>query len=78
MEVGLLEDGDRVSKDGPFMVYVTRGGGTLNGVPVKDGDLVRGENLQFEPQLETQIIVVSEKSGLGLFSSHRLRGWAQF
>ena len=58
IDVGLLETNQTVSVNGPFLSYVTRGTGLINGEPVIDGDLVRGENLTLKTTEESQIIVV--------------------
>ncbi len=58
IDVGLLAAGENVSVDGPFLAYVTRGSGHINGEIVGDGDLVRGENLEFKAVELTQLIVV--------------------
>ena len=67
MDVGLLGAGDKITVDGQFMAYITRGSGKLNGQDVTDGDLLRGENLQFEAandakDNDVQLIVVSKAS----------------
>jgi len=62
LEVGRLEKKQTISKKGGFLAYVTRGKGFLNGEPVKDGDLVRGQNLEFSAsEADTQIIIVREE-----------------
>jgi len=47
IEVGLLSTGTKITQQGEFMAYITGGKGVLNGVEVKDGDLVRDMNLNF-------------------------------
>jgi len=60
MEVGMLSANQEISKDGEFLAYVTRGSGHLNGKPVKDGDLVRGENLNFQAvNDDVQVIIIT-------------------
>lgn len=58
IDVGLLGSGESVSVRGPFLAYVTRGMGLLNGESVSDGNLVRGQNLSFDAREETQLIVI--------------------
>ncbi len=58
IDVGLLSAGEEVAVDGPFLAYVTRGSGHINGEAIRDGDLVRGENLEFKAVEPTQLIVV--------------------
>ncbi|WP_339769725.1 pirin family protein [uncultured Paraglaciecola sp.] len=47
IEVGLLSKNNNVTQEGEFIAYITCGEGILNGVEVKDGDLVRDEDLDF-------------------------------
>ena len=47
IEVGLISKNKNVRQEGDFIAYVTGGTGILNNVPVKDGDLIRDENLDF-------------------------------
>ena len=58
IDVGLLKAGQNESISGPFVAYLTRGSGFVNGERVADGDLVRGENLVFDATEDTQLIVV--------------------
>lgn len=47
IEVGLLNQGTNITHKGKFIAYITGGEGTLNGVKVKDGDLIRDDKLDF-------------------------------
>jgi redox-sensitive bicupin YhaK (pirin superfamily) len=47
IEVGLISKSVNVSQEGEFIAYVTGGEAILNNVPVKDGDLIRDDNLDF-------------------------------
>jgi len=59
LDVGRLEKKQSISKTGEFLAYVTRGKGLLCGEPEKDGDLIRGQNLEFSAaEDDTQIIIV--------------------
>ncbi len=58
IDVGLLASGNNVSIDGPFLAYVTRGSGRIGDKVVGDGDLIRGEDLEFNAAEPTQLIVV--------------------
>jgi len=58
IDVGVLAAGQNITINGPFLAYVTRGLGHINGETVRDGDLVRGENLEFSAVEPTQLIVV--------------------
>jgi hypothetical protein len=48
MEVGMLSANQKVSKDGEFLAYITKGDGRINGKSVKNGDLIQGENMDFQ------------------------------
>ena len=43
IDVGFLQPGQSANVSGPFLAYLTRGGGTLNGQELREGDLARGE-----------------------------------
>lgn len=58
IDVGQLDPGQTASVDGPFLAYLTRGEGTLNGEAVRDGDLVRGDDLTFEARDDARLIIV--------------------
>lgn len=47
-----------ISFDGGFIAYVTLGTGTINGQKVTNGDLVRGNNIEFHAELNSQIIII--------------------
>lgn len=59
VEVALLNNGQEVRSDEPFMAYVVQGKGIGNGgVKVADGDLIRGESLHFKAQAQAQLIII--------------------
>jgi len=58
LDVGLVDANQTVSLDGEFIVYVTRGNGMLDGQNIADGDLVRGYDVEFQAQTNSQIIIV--------------------
>ena len=58
LDVGLVNEKQTISLDGEFIAYVTRGDGILNDTKVSDGDLVRGNDLQFQAESNSQIIIV--------------------
>lgn len=58
VDVGLVDVNQIVSFDGEFLAYVTVGEGTLNGEKVFNGDLIRGNNLRFLAETDSQIIIV--------------------
>ena len=61
IEVANLVTDQKISKDGEFLAYITRGEGLLNGEIVKDGDLVRGNHLNFNAVNDGQIIIITEQ-----------------
>ena len=56
--VGLIDAKQTITFDGKFMAYVTKGNGIINGEKVSDGDLVRGDDISFQAQNDSQIIIV--------------------
>jgi len=58
IDVSLLHDGQTVSVDGPFLAYVTKGAGQAGDETVADGDLIRGDGLQFTADGKTQLITI--------------------
>ena len=58
IDVSLLETGQHIEINASFIAYITNGSGTANHEIIKDGDLIRGNHLQFEAIEKSQIIVV--------------------
>ena len=58
IEVGMLNKGQEITKNGEFMVYIAKGSGRLNEVSVKEGDLVKGQDLVFTARKDDVLIVV--------------------
>jgi len=58
LDVGLVDANQIISLDGRFIAYVTRGNGILDGQNIADGDLVRGHDMKFQAQTDSQIIIV--------------------
>lgn len=58
LDVGLVDAKQTISFDGEFIAYVTVGNGLLNGEKVSDGDLIRGNDMKFQAQSDSQIIIV--------------------
>ena len=56
--VGLVDSKQTVSFDGEFIAYVTTGNGTLNGQKVTNGDLIRGNDIEFQAETNSLIIIV--------------------
>jgi len=57
IDVAILNNGQRVKVDEPFLAYITRGKGLANGELIEDGDLVRGDSLNFAATDDVQLIV---------------------
>jgi len=45
IDIGLLEEGKQLQLEGEFLAYISQGEAVINGIQVKDGDLVRGNNI---------------------------------
>jgi len=58
VDVGLVDANQIVSFDGEFLAYVTVGNGTINGETVSNGDLISGNDIQFQAEIDSQIIIV--------------------
>jgi redox-sensitive bicupin YhaK (pirin superfamily) len=58
LDVGLVDASQTVSFDDEFIAYVVTGSGMLNGQNVVDGDLIRGNALEFQAKTDSQIIIV--------------------
>lgn len=61
IDVGSVTQGGDVSLQGHFLAYVTQGSGQMNGQMVADGDLVRGEDLEFKAKEHSQLIIVRQR-----------------
>ncbi len=60
IDIALLEADQQIAVNGAFMAYLSRGEGTANDKHVQDGDLLRGESLNFKAGNDVQLIVVHE------------------
>ena len=58
VDVAILSAGQRIAHQGEFMAYVCRGSGTANGETIDSRCLLRGEDLEFIADSETQIILI--------------------
>jgi len=58
MDVALLDANQKISLRGEFIAYVTRGSGIIDGQNVSDGDLIQGNNFDFQSLDNSQIILV--------------------
>jgi len=62
IEVGHFNEGQQQSKQGEFLAYMIGGSATINSTEVKDGDLVRAENLEFKAIKDAQVIIITKRS----------------
>ena len=61
LETGRFSKDEHVNKSGDFLAYMTEGEAVVNGTKVKDGDLLRGTDLDFQTTSEhAQIILISQ------------------
>jgi redox-sensitive bicupin YhaK (pirin superfamily) len=58
IDVGVIFAGNSISLHAPMLTYVTRGSGILNEQPVKEGDLIRDDKLEFYANHDAQLIVI--------------------
>lgn len=58
IDVSLLKAGQATSVPGDYLAYFVTGGGDANGQTVRDGDIVRGDDLSFQASEDTQLITV--------------------
>lgn len=62
IEVGRFSKEKSISRNGDFLAYITQGNALVNHKKVKDGDLIRGINLDFQATSDnTQLILITEK-----------------
>ena len=60
MDVGLLSPNQKITLNGKFIAYVVKGSGIANENIISDGDLIRGNDLEFQASENTQIILIQE------------------
>ncbi len=58
IDIAMLNKGQNVNIEEPFIAYLTRGKGLANGAPVEDGNLFRGDALDFKATDDVQLIVI--------------------
>ena len=61
IDIGFLYAGYTLALNGEFVAYITQGKGLINGVSVKDGDLLRDKNLKLIVKEDMQIILIRYK-----------------
>ena len=61
LEVGRFSRAENINKSGNFLAYITEGDAIVNNTKVKDGDLIRGTDLNFKATSDhAQIIVITQ------------------
>ena len=61
LEVGRFSKDVDIHKEGDFLLYMTGGTALLNNTNVKDGDLIRGSNLDFKATSDdAQVILITQ------------------
>lgn len=58
ISAGIFNSGQKVSVEGEFIAYICRGTGIINAEIISDGDLIRGENLDFTATTDNVLIFV--------------------
>ena len=58
LDVGVLKPDQKLSVKGPYVAYFTLGEGVVDEQTVRDGDMLRGEGLEFTASETTRLIVV--------------------
>ena len=58
IDVGVLTPEQRISIAGPYAAYITLGEGLADGDVIREGDMLRGEDLEFTASAATRLIVV--------------------
>jgi redox-sensitive bicupin YhaK (pirin superfamily) len=58
IDVGVLTPEQRISIAGPYAAYITFGEGIVGGDVIREGDMLRGEDLEFTASVATRLIVV--------------------
>jgi len=61
IKIGTIIKGEIIKFTGEFIAYFTKGEGILNGIKVKNGDLVRDSSFNFQSTQDTQLILIYEK-----------------
>ena len=57
IDIAILNNGQSIKIDEPFLAYITRGKGIANGESIEDGNLIRGDTLSFDATDDVQLIV---------------------
>ena len=61
LETGRFSEDERFNKSGDFLAYMTEGEAVVNGTQIKDGDLLRGTDFDFQVTSEhAQVILITQ------------------
>lgn len=58
IDIARLNTNQSITLDKPFIAYMTNGSGTANGHPIKDGHIIRGQQLNFTANQPAQLIII--------------------
>ena len=58
IDIALLNQGQQIEVNEPFLAYITRGKGLANHERVEDGDLIRGDAIKFKAIEDVQLIII--------------------
>ena len=58
IDVAVLNTEQQVEVNEPFLAYIASGTGKVNGQPVEEGDLVRGETIEFKALDDALIVII--------------------
>lgn len=58
VQIGLLEEGDTATSKHPFIAFLNEGEATANGIPVKSGDLIEGDTLEFVARTPSSLVLI--------------------
>lgn len=61
IDIGIIPRGKNITLKGAFIAYIIGGSGVLEGQLVKDGDLIRSEDLEFTAGEAVHIIIIRNK-----------------
>lgn len=60
VEIGEFTKGEKFSIQHQFIAYLTKGVAMVNGEEFKNGDLIRGDHIEFESVEDAQIVLIYE------------------
>jgi len=59
INIGLLSAQQEIIKEGNFLLYMIQGSANLNNKKIQEGDLIRGENLNFQALKQSLLMIVT-------------------